>query len=145
MLNKGNAARHTEQNLAKLLDICSRPGRVLVLMQDHPDPDALASAKALRKIVTVRLGKRPIIAYGGSCGRAENRVMMNVLRIGARRISPGELEHYGTICLVDTQPRSGNNILFASRIPEAVIDHHNLPRRHPWTAQGRREALRFAC
>lgn len=135
MLKKHNIARRTERNLAKLLEICARPGAVLILMQDHPDPDALASAKALRKIVTVRVGKRPVIAYGGSCGRAENRVMMNVLRIGARRISPDQLDHFSTICLVDTQPRSGNNILFASRIPEIVIDHHNLPRRQLWTAE----------
>ncbi len=135
MLKKGNKGADVERGLEKLLAICARPGRILILMQDHPDPDALACAKALRKIVTVRLGKRPIIAYGGSCGRAENRVMMKVLRIGARRISPDQLDHYTTLCLVDTQPRSGNNILFPSRIPEIVIDHHNLPRKPDWTAE----------
>ena len=125
----------SERNLSQVLQICGRPGRVLILMQDHPDPDALASAKALRKIVNVRLGKRPVIAYGGACGRAENRVMMDLLRIGARRISPDQLDKFRTICLVDTQPMTGNNILFASRIPEIVIDHHILPTRRLWTAE----------
>ena len=126
---------NTAENVERVVRICGRKGRILILMQDNPDPDALACAKALRKLVQVRTGKRAIIGYGGVCGRAENRAMMEVLRIDAHVVRPEELSRYRTICLVDTQPVSGNNILFASRIPEIVIDHHNLPKRKTWSAE----------
>lgn len=133
---KNEAAEpRTPRNLEALLRVCARPGRVLILLQNNPDPDALASAKALAEILRQRLGKRAVIGYGGACGRAENRAMIRVLRIGARHLSPDELPVFSTLCLVDTQPVSGNNMLYAARAPEAVIDHHNLPKRVRWTAE----------
>jgi len=125
----------TAAKLEAVLGICQRPGRILVLMQDNPDPDALASAAALRDLVYLRLKKRLTIGYGGTCGRAENRAMMAVLRIDARRLTLAQLPRYKTICLVDAQPNAGNNILVPSRPPEIVIDHHLLPKKRTWIAE----------
>jgi len=128
--NTPNTAAHIE----RIVEICGRKGRILALMQDNPDPDALASALALRELVRARLKKRVAIGYGGICGRAENVAMMEELRIDARHVTPAGLDHYPIVCLVDAQPRSGNSILI-SRDPQIVIDHHLLPKKHAWTAE----------
>ena len=104
-------------------------------MQNNPDPDALASAAAMRDLIAARLKKRVLIGYGGVCGRAENRSMMDVLRIDARRITPADVHKAGTVCLVDCQPHSGNTLLFTARPAEIVVDHHLLPRGAAWLAE----------
>lgn len=133
-----------------ILRICGRRGRILILMQNNPDPDAIASAAVLRELLAARLKKRAVIAYGGICGRAENRAMMRVLHIEARCVAPPDLASFATICLVDTQPQFGNNVLgrtshssgsvgviislsetkklARARNVEVVIDHHLTPR-----------------
>ncbi len=113
---------------------CRRPGPVLILTQDNPDPDALASALALRELIRAHLRKRVCIGYGGICGRAENRAMIDVLRIDARRVSPAQIAKHGTICLVDAQPCAGNNLLDKHHATDIVIDHHLLPAHPKWTA-----------
>ena len=122
-------------NVEILLRICGRRGRILVLMQDNPDPDAIASAMAVRELVRQRLNKRVTIGYGGVLGRAENRAMVHELRVATRQIEPGQVKDFTTLCLVDTQPRAGNNALLRSRPAEIVIDHHIPARGIPWRAE----------
>ncbi len=118
-----------------LLNICARPGRVAVVMQDNPDPDALACAAAVRDLVYERLKKRVAIGYGGICGRAENKAMVQVLRIDARRMTRAQLARFRTVCLVDAQPQSGNSELLGDRRPDVVIDHHLTRRGLPVQAE----------
>ena len=120
--------------LEAVLKVCKRPGRILILTQNNPDPDAIASAAALREIIWGKLRKRSVIGYGGVCGRAENRAMLDVLRIEAHAISSTGMNQYKTICLVDTQPFSGNNALLRSQHAHVVIDHHIIPKKAQWTA-----------
>jgi nanoRNase/pAp phosphatase (c-di-AMP/oligoRNAs hydrolase) len=68
------------------------------------------------------------------CGRAENRAMMDLLHIVAQHLTLGDLDRFRTICLVDTQPRSGNNLFTGPQPADVVIDHHLLPKRRRWTA-----------
>ena len=119
----------TSVNLEKLLRLCKRRGRILVLMQNNPDPDAIASAMAIRTLVRHKLHKRVTLGYGGILGRAENRAMVHELRVDTHRVTPDDLERYTTLCLVDTQPRTGNNALFTSRQADIVIDHHILTKK----------------
>jgi nanoRNase/pAp phosphatase (c-di-AMP/oligoRNAs hydrolase) len=118
-----------------VLNICGRRGRVLLLIQDNPDPDALASASALRELIHQRLKKRAYIAHGGVCGRAENRAMVRLLHIDTRRIAPENLGPFTTVGLLDTQPQFGNNVLLGRRPAQFVIDHHLLPKRASWQAE----------
>ncbi len=122
-------------NLERVLSICRKRGRILVLMQNNPDPDAVASAAALRDLVHARLRKRVTIGYAGVCGRAENRAMLHVLHVDARQLTPDALDRYTTLCLVDTHPRSGNNALYTSRRADVVIDHHEPVRGRRWAAR----------
>lgn len=123
------------RRLEHLLETCGRRGRTLILTQDNPDPDALASAAALKELLRAKLHKEADIGYGGSFSRAENRVMAQLLKIKTRRIQAAEVAKYAVVCLVDTQPNSGVNALPASREADVVIDHHNLPNRGVWTAR----------
>ncbi|MFO7774839.1 MAG: DHH family phosphoesterase [Candidatus Hydrogenedentota bacterium] len=119
----------SEANVNTLLEICRRRGRILILMQNNPDPDALASAMAMRDLIQARLRKRPLIGYGGVCGRAENRAMMSLLNISARFVTPESVRGYGTVCLVDAQPMAGNNAATSEDAAHVVIDHHDLPQK----------------
>lgn len=114
-------------SVEQILRICRRRGRILIVVQNNPDPDALASAAILRELLSSHLKKRAVIGYAGTCGRAENKAMNRVLRIGARRIELDDLEAFATICMVDTQPRFGNNSLGAVCHASVVIDHHITP------------------
>ncbi len=113
----------------ELLTLCKRRGRVLVLMQDNPDPDALASAMALRDLLQAELGKPVVIAYGGVCGRAENRAMMDLLSIEAHRITHSKASRFATVLMVDTQPAAGNNLAMTDQLVDGVIDHHTKARK----------------
>jgi nanoRNase/pAp phosphatase (c-di-AMP/oligoRNAs hydrolase) len=122
------------QGVEAIRAITSGRGRVLILMQNNPDADAIASAAALRHLIKVFTGKQAVLGYTGICGRAENEAMLQVLRIVAHRITPEELYRYRILCLVDTQPGFGNNPLFTSRPADIVIDHHLGGRRNQWQA-----------
>lgn len=53
--------------------------RWLVLTHNNPDPDALAAAAALAKVLRSGFGHRATPAYGGIIGRAENQEMVRSL------------------------------------------------------------------
>jgi nanoRNase/pAp phosphatase (c-di-AMP/oligoRNAs hydrolase) len=95
-----------------------------VLMHNHPDPDALAGAFILRRLLQERLGLRVDLGYAGLIGRAENRAMVARLRIPLCRAREIDFDRYDAIVLIDTQPGTGNNALPAGRLPRAVFDHH---------------------
>jgi nanoRNase/pAp phosphatase (c-di-AMP/oligoRNAs hydrolase) len=101
-------------------------GRWLVLTHDHPDPDALASAMGLTKVLR-GMGRRATAAYGGIIGRAENREMVRALKMKVSHVKTLQLSRFRHFALVDTQPGTGNNQLPPGVVPEIVLDHH--PRR----------------
>ncbi|UCF20358.1 MAG: bifunctional oligoribonuclease/PAP phosphatase NrnA [Gemmatimonadota bacterium] len=100
--------------------------RLLILTHDNPDPDALASAYALMRLVETFDGMSARIGFGGFVGRAENRTMVRELGLPitpTRMVSFEDVDH---IALVDTQPGSANNSLPEDREAAIVIDHHPL-------------------
>jgi nanoRNase/pAp phosphatase (c-di-AMP/oligoRNAs hydrolase) len=99
-------------------------GRWLVLTHDNPDPDALASAQILARVLRQAFQQKVTVAYGGIIGRAENREMVKSLRLPFSHVRHLSFKKYRHFALVDTQPRSGNNQLPARVIPDIVIDHH---------------------
>jgi nanoRNase/pAp phosphatase (c-di-AMP/oligoRNAs hydrolase) len=98
----------------------ARAERVLILMQDDPDPDAIASALAFKAL----LGRNRTATTLGTFGtitRAENRAMTRILEIEVEAIKPRALEEYDRIAIVDAQPS-----FFEERIDRVdfVVDHH---------------------
>ncbi len=102
-----------------------KPGeRILILLHNDPDPDAIASGWALCHLLRQRFGAESLLAYDGTVGRAENRAMLQLLNISLHDIDDIEPQNYRTIALIDTQPGTGNNALPPGRKAEIVIDHH---------------------
>ena len=115
------------QALAERVRSRGDAGRWLVLTHDHPDPDAIASAVAMTRVLRSALGRRATAAYGGMIGRAENREMVRALNLRLSHVRHLQLKRFKHFVLVDTQPITGNNQLPAGVVPEIVLDHH--PRR----------------
>jgi nanoRNase/pAp phosphatase (c-di-AMP/oligoRNAs hydrolase) len=108
-----------------LLSVLERPGPLVILPHDNPDPDALASAAALRYIAKSLAKRDAAIALGGYVGRAENRAMVRYLNIPLVPVADLPLRDPRTIiALVDTQPGRTNNSLPADAQAAIVIDHH---------------------
>lgn len=101
--------------------------RILILCHNNPDPDTIASANAFQFLLSRRFGVRSLIGYGGVVTRAENKAMINRLRIEMIQLARLEPSKYQGIALIDAQPGTGNN-LFVSKAtpPMIVIDHHPL-------------------
>ncbi|MFC1833704.1 bifunctional oligoribonuclease/PAP phosphatase NrnA [Thermodesulfobacteriota bacterium] len=103
---------------------------VLVLTHNNPDPDTIGSAAALNFLLKKRFGVRSIIGYWGVVTRAENKAMIQRLRIEMTQITQIDWSEYHGVALVDAQPGTGNNILDGrGESPMIVIDHHPLRRR----------------
>lgn len=97
---------------------------LLILTHDYPDPDSLASAFALHYVAQKRFGMSTCIAYGGIIGRMENRAMVQILKIPARRVKPADFKKYEHVALMDTQPLFENNSFPKNRRATMVIDQH---------------------
>jgi|CXWL01.1.fsa_nt_gi nanoRNase/pAp phosphatase (c-di-AMP/oligoRNAs hydrolase) len=112
--------------LAALIGDSGRSGRWLILTHDNPDPDAIASAVLLARLLRHQFGESATVGYGGLIGRAENRELVSELKVRLsplRQLSFNNFEHFA---LVDAQPGTGNNQVPEDVVPDLVFDHHPL-------------------
>jgi nanoRNase/pAp phosphatase (c-di-AMP/oligoRNAs hydrolase) len=107
-----------------LLELIKNKKEILIIVHNNPDPDAIASANALSFLTENLSNVKASIAYGGSIGRTENRVMVSKLNIHLKKIGKIKFSKYDLIALVDTQPHAGNNSLHDDAKINIVIDHH---------------------
>jgi nanoRNase/pAp phosphatase (c-di-AMP/oligoRNAs hydrolase) len=94
--------------------------RVLILLHNDPDPDALASGLALRSLLR-RTKTTAIIGAMQGVTRPENLRMANLLDIHVEQLSPASLGEFERIATVDVQPHYFPGLL--DRV-DLVIDHH---------------------
>jgi len=94
--------------------------RILILMQDDPDPDAIASALALRTLLGRNRTGAPICTFG-TITRPENIAMCDILDIDVEPITTREIHGFDRVAMVDVQPS-----FLEERFVEVdlVIDHH---------------------
>ena len=111
---------------ARILEFVRGKGKVLIVAHDNPDPDSLAAAFALRHMLEVNANIDATIAFGGIIGRGENRAMVKELEIKTVQFEDLDLDQYKVVCMVDTQPGTGNNSFPSDRDVHIVIDHHPL-------------------
>ncbi len=114
----------------ELLDIQERVSRiqnevgdapsVALLLQDDPDPDGLASALALRKVLGRNAQSAPIVSFG-AISRPENLAMARLLEISVENVTEESLNTYSKIIMVDCQPSffKGREIR-----ADVIVDHH---------------------
>lgn len=98
--------------------------KVLILPHNDPDPDAIASAVALRHLLAQSHGIEGQIVYSGIIGRAENKALAHYLDHPLRRLKGSDLRASLPVALVDTQPGAGNNALPPQSNATLVFDHH---------------------
>ncbi len=94
--------------------------KILILLHNDPDPDAMASGLALRNLLR-RTKATAILGALQGVTRPENLRMANLLDIHVETIRPGSLGEFERIAMVDVQPHYFGNLL--NRI-DLVIDHH---------------------
>lgn len=104
-------------------------GPVLIVTHDNPDPDALASGKALATLLARAWAIPSRLVYSGLVARAENRMVLAHLTPEWQHVEElAEFDRYSAVAIVDTQPGAGNHRLPEAQHPQIVIDHH-LPLR----------------
>jgi nanoRNase/pAp phosphatase (c-di-AMP/oligoRNAs hydrolase) len=94
--------------------------RILVLLHNEPDPDAIASGLAVRTILR-RNRQTAIIGCLQGVTRPENLRMLKLLDLQIEVLQPEEIRNFEKVALVDVQPH-----YFPGLLPQAdlVIDHH---------------------
>lgn len=101
--------------------------RVVFVSHVQPDPDSLGSMLGLAHLVETRLGKPTVITRDGLISRAENRALVDVLRLDLVPIEEVAWGVNDAVVMVDSQPRTGRHT-FPESVPlYAVIDHHDTP------------------
>ena len=117
---------HSEEFSSGIIEWLRGKGSILIVTHDHPDPDALAAAFALQHLILIKTGQDATITFGGVIGRRENMVMVNELEIKAKAIEDLDLDTFNAVCMVDTQPGTGNNSYPEDKRVDLIIDHHQL-------------------
>ena len=102
--------------------------RVLILLHNDPDPDAMASGLALRNVLH-RTKTTAIIGAIQGVTRPENLRMVNLLDIHVEAVTPASVKEYDRVAMVDVQPHYFGGLI--DRV-DLVIDHH--PEQPGYTA-----------
>jgi nanoRNase/pAp phosphatase (c-di-AMP/oligoRNAs hydrolase) len=102
--------------------------RVGILLQDDPDPDAMASGLALRSLLGRTRATAPLLSFG-RVTRPENLAMVEALEIEVDQVTAEELRAYDALAMVDVQPAFCEEALPQVAV---VIDHH--PEAKGWRA-----------
>lgn len=113
-----------QERLERLIGAVRGVRKVLILPHNNPDPDAIASAVALRHLLAQMLEVEAHIAYHGIIGRAENRALVRYLDHPLSRFTAVDLRKLDAIALVDAQPGAGNTTIPPDLRVAIVIDHH---------------------
>jgi nanoRNase/pAp phosphatase (c-di-AMP/oligoRNAs hydrolase) len=108
------------KKIEKLIEINQEAENVLILVQNDPDPDALASGLALRVLLGRNKQTAPIGAFG-VVTRSENLNMIKLLDMTITEVNPVSLKGFSKIAMVDVQPPYFKGLDIKADI---VIDHH---------------------
>lgn len=104
----------------RLREVVGDNTRALILLQDDPDPDGIASGLALRTLLGRNRNTMPMASFG-KVTRPENIAMLKVLDIEIREVRAEDLAQWDRVVMVDVQPPHLRRPL--PRV-DAVIDHH---------------------
>ncbi len=120
-IGKEERLARTELRVDELRKVHASAKKLLILLHDHPDPDSIASALALRTLLKRNKQTASIGHLGEKISRPENVAMIELLEIDLLELSHKNLKEYDSIALVDVQPP-----FFSDGLPplDTVIDHH---------------------
>src|SRR3974390_1740458 len=118
--------RRSREQSDKILEWLQGTGKTLIIIHDNPDPDCLASAMAFRHLLAMKLSREAVITFSGMIGRSENLAMAKDLEITLTPLEMVDLDEFSAVCMLDTQPGTGNNSLPPDCRVDIVIDHHPM-------------------
>ncbi len=119
--------RSNKERVNYFLSLFEKADRVLILI--WADPDSLASALAVKRILQKKVEKITI-SNVNEISRLNNQVMVKSLKIPLQKYRRDLLEEYNKFILVDSQPLHREE--FKDIHFTAVIDHH--PETEGWEA-----------
>jgi nanoRNase/pAp phosphatase (c-di-AMP/oligoRNAs hydrolase) len=112
-------ATSTSEKLRRLLGVFSREDRVLIVI--NADPDAMASAMALKRILW-RHVSATTIAHVNTVRRPDNLAMIRLLKLGLVRTYKVDTGAFTRFAILDSQPSHHEG--FEGINFDVVIDHH---------------------
>lgn len=121
--------RKLETKLTHLQELFDRAERWLIVI--NADPDAMASALALKRIMIHRVDD-VAIARVNEITRPDNLAMARYLRIPMVKLTPTLAAQFDRFAVVDSQPH--HHPSFKDLHFSLVIDHHPLSDEHPVVA-----------
>jgi nanoRNase/pAp phosphatase (c-di-AMP/oligoRNAs hydrolase) len=115
----------------RIRELLGAKERIGILLQDDPDPDAIASGLALRALLGRTKSSAPLVTFG-RITRPENVAMVLALEIEVEHVTAKDLGRFDGLAMVDVQPA-----FCEEQLPElaVVIDHH--PETRGWRASFR--------
>lgn len=130
-----NSTRIPEQRVEALRELLEkhRGDRQIVLLQDFPDPDALASAWAYQ-LIAQQYNIQAEIIYAGAISHQENIALVKLTGLPVKRLNmpnlrEKDLQGYQGCVLIDNQGTTCQLLALVreAKIPVTVIiDHHSL-------------------
>ena len=108
-----------KERLQAFWDVFDKDDDVLVII--NADPDALASAMAVKKLLRYRV-KNIVIAHPNEIRRLNNVAMVDRLKIPLERLGNVRTGDYSKVVMVDSQP--SHLPCFEKLTIHVIIDHH---------------------
>ncbi|HID97411.1 MAG TPA: phosphoethanolamine methyltransferase [Thermodesulfobacteriaceae bacterium] len=127
-LAKATKRLSNKERLKSFLQLFKRSDRVLVVIV--ADPDSMASAFAIKRILSRRVDEVTIV-HTNKIDRVNNLAMRDFLKIPIQPLRGTKRDSFSKFILVDGQPPHNSNL--ESITYDAVIDHH--PVTQGWHAQ----------
>ena len=122
-----NKKKTAKERLSEFWSLFDKEDEVLVVI--NADPDAIASAMAVKRLLRYRV-KSVTISYPNEIRRLNNVVLIDLLKIPMERLHTVKIGNFTKKVMLDSQPThlpAFENISF-----DAVIDHH--PATRGWVA-----------
>jgi nanoRNase/pAp phosphatase (c-di-AMP/oligoRNAs hydrolase) len=122
-ISPGKTARRSDHFLGGL----RTADRVVFVSHLQPDPDSLGSMWGLSHLVAERIGIPAVLTQDGGIFRAENRAMVDLLKLDLQPVGEFVRQPGDAVVMVDSQPGTGRHTLGRIGAVSAVVDHHVTP------------------
>ena len=125
--------KETEQNLKKIMESVRGNDSMAFMMYGNPDPDAIASAMALQRIIEQKKGlSKYVFLSNEPLTRQQNIELAAAMHLNIQLTNKVDLNSYRLIALFDAQPSFFKDEL-TTVSPHMVFDHH--PREGQWKTE----------
>ena len=128
ILCSGGSRKSARGRLQGFWDVFEKEDTVLVCI--NADPDAMACAMAIKRLLRYRV-KQVVIAHPNEIRRLNNVSMVERLKIPLERLGNVKIQDFSKKVLVDSQP--SHLPVFEKIEFDVIIDHHPITREYSST------------